>query len=214
MSSQGRGELRRNGVLSWLRASALLALLASPFLVAGCSVPKLSNPFGAGSEESSSASLANDDRLPEMGSAEANNSIGANNSAALNCPQVVAWPNERLRTVYQSGHDGDQDFAVYRGEITKLSRECRFYAGGVVVKYGFAGRVLLGPKGKSGAVTMPVNIRAAGANKQTLATDKLSVRATIPQDQTAGYFSMVREISFPVQIGTRPEDYKIFVALK
>jgi hypothetical protein len=208
MSSQGRGELRRNGVLSWLRSRVLLGLIVSPLLLGGCSVPKLSSPFGAGSEDSSSASLANDGRLPEMGSAE------ANNSAALNCPQVVAWPNERLRTVYQSGHDGDQDFAINRGEITKLSRECRFYAGGVVVKYAFAGRVLLGPKGKPGTVTVPVSIRAAGANRQTLATDKMSVRATIPQGKTAGYFSMVREISFPVQVGTRPEDYKIFMSLK
>jgi hypothetical protein len=36
----------------------------------------------------------------------------------------------------------------------------------------------------------------------------------VPPDQTAGYFSMVREISFPIQVGSRLEDYKIFVALK
>jgi len=40
------------------------------------------------------------------------------------------------------------------------------------------------------------------------------VKVTIPAGRTVGYFSMVREISFPVQAGTRLEDYKIFVALK
>ncbi|MGH6737232.1 MAG: hypothetical protein ACRECX_14325 [Methyloceanibacter sp.] len=182
----------------------------SPVLVLGCGVPKLSNPFGAGSEESAS-SLADDDRLPEMASAET--SSPTHGGSVRGCPQVVAWPNERLLTVYQEGHNGDTMSVVHRGEITKLSRECQYFSGQVVVKYGFAGRVLLGPKGKPGTVTMPVTIRAAGADKQTLATDRMSITATIPQGQPVGYFSMVREISFPIQIGTRPEDYKIFVGL-
>jgi len=195
------------GVLSCLRACRLGILLLCPVLIAGCGVPKISNPFGS-SEDSSAASLANDDRLPEMGEVAANQP----SSGGLNCPQVVSWPNERLLTIYPPGHDGDQKSVIHRGEFTKLSRECRFFPGQVVVKYGFAGRVLLGPKGKPGTVTMPVHIRAAGANKETLATDKMTITTTIPPGQPVGYFSMVREMSFPIQVGTRPEDYKIFVA--
>jgi hypothetical protein len=40
------------------------------------------------------------------------------------------------------------------------------------------------------------------------------VSATIPAGAPVGYFSMVREVSFPIQVGTRPEDYKIFVAFE
>jgi hypothetical protein len=187
-----------------LRVLGLLALLASPVLIAGCGAPKLET----------SAALLNDDKLPEKGDvdmAPADTRPPAQGQA-LNCPQVVAWPNERLRTVYQPGHDGDTMFVIHRGEITKLSRECQFFGSRVVVKYGFAGRVLLGPKGGPGTVTMPVKIRAAGANKETLATDKMSITTTVPQGSPVGYFSMVREIGFPLQVGTRPEDYKIFVA--
>jgi len=57
-----------------------------------------------------------------------------------------------------------------------------------------------------------VNIRVAGSEQKTLATDKMSIATTIPQGDPVGYFSMVREIAFPIQIGTRPEDYKVFVA--
>jgi len=210
MSSQGRGELKRIEFVSWLGACALVVFLVSPVLLGGCGVPKISNPFGAGSDDSSSA-LAADDRLPEM--AEANTST-TETAPSLGCPQVVAWPNERLLTRYQDGHDGDILYVIHRGEITKLSRECQIYSGQVVVKYGFAGRVLLGPKGKPGTVTMPISVRAAGVNKQTLATDKMTITTTIPADKPVGYFSMVRQISFPVQVGTRPEDYKIFVAFK
>jgi hypothetical protein len=101
---------------------------------------------------------------------------------------------------------------VHRGEITKMARECQLFADRVVVKYGFAGRVLLGPKGGPGAVTLGVNVRVAGVQQNILATDKMKVTATIPPGGPAGYFSIVKEISFPVAVGTRPQDYKIFVA--
>ena len=205
MSSRGRVELRRIDVFPWLRACGLSAVLASAAFAVGCS----------GGSENTIPSVLADDKLPDASPSAAPSYASAPaNGMSLNCPQVVAWPNERLLTIYESGHDGDTKFVIHRGELTKLSRECRFYPGRVVVKYGFAGRMLLGPKGRPGRVTMPIKIRAAGANKQTLATDRMSIPATIPQGGTSGYFSMVREISFPIQVGTRPEDYKIFVAIK
>jgi len=211
MSSQGRGELKRIEVHAWLRAAGFCGLLVGLVAVSGCG----GGSTLGGEESTGFASERLPDTLPESPTQPAAApSAAAVDGKALNCPQVVAWPNERLRTTFQSGHDGDQLFVINRGEITKLSRECRFYGGRVVVKYGFAGRVLLGPKGKPGTVTLPVSIRAADVYKATLAQDKMSVRVTVPADQTAGYFSMVREISFPIQVGTRLEDYKIFVALK
>ena len=125
---------------------------------------------------------------------------------------MVAWPRDRLLTVYEAGHVGDQNSVVHRGEITKMARECQLYPDRVIVKYGFAGRVLTGPKGGPGTVTLGVDIRVDGAQRNTLATDKMKVTTTIPPGAPAGYFSMVREIAFPIVVGTRPEDYKIFVA--
>ena len=89
----------------------------------------MSNPFGSGTEERS-ASYSNDDKLPEKGDVDmaAADTMPPAQGQALNCPQVVAWPNERLRTVYQPGHDADAMFVIHRGEITKLSRECQFYS--------------------------------------------------------------------------------------
>jgi hypothetical protein len=201
--------LKPTDILCWSRIGVLGLLVAGGgLLVAGCG--------GGSSLSAESTGFASErlpDTLPETQMA-ATPAAAPPDGKALNCPQVVAWPNERLKTVYQSGHDGDQLYVVHRGEITKLSRECRFIGGRVVVKYGFAGRVLLGPKGRPGTVTLPVSIRAADVYKATLAQDKMSVRVTVPQDKPVGYFSMVREMSFPIQVGARPEDYKIFVALK
>ncbi len=209
MSSQGRGELRRSNALWWRRICRLTGLLVAPLLISGCSVSKFSNPFSAGSPDTS-ASAVTADRLLETAKADSGTDLPGGNSA--HCPEVVAWPRDRLLTIYQPGHVGDNLAVIHRGEITKMARECQVYSDRVVVRYGFAGRVLLGPKGAPGVVTLPVNVRVAGAEQKTLASDKMTISATVPANDPAGYFSMVREIAFPIQIGTRPEDYKIFVA--
>jgi hypothetical protein len=179
--------------------------------VSGCAVSKLSNPFRSGSEDTS-ASVVTEDKLLETAKADASTDFPAGMST--HCPQVVAWPRDRLLTIYQPGHVGDQNSIVHRGEITKMARECQLYSDRVIVKYGFAGRVLLGPKGGPGPVTLGVNVRVAGAQQNTLATDKMNVTTTVPPGNPAGYFSMVREIAFPIVVGTRPEDYKVFVAFE
>ncbi|MHA1516989.1 MAG: hypothetical protein ACTSYK_00135 [Alphaproteobacteria bacterium] len=209
--------MRRIDGLSWLRAVGLYGLMACLPGLAACGGSQISNPFGT-TEATGYSSERLPDSVPESRMAEA--SIAAApaampaNGKSTSCPQVVAWPNERLRTIYQSGHDGDQMYVVNRAEITKLSRECQVYGGQVVVKYGFAGRVLLGPKGRPGRVSIPVSVRAAGPSKQTLATDTMKISATVPANNPVGYFSMVRQMSLPIQYGARLEDYKIFVALK
>ncbi len=196
--------MRRTDARSWLTRCALIGLVAAPAFVSGCSVPRFSNPFGS----------SENDGPPQTSRLETTKVDLANLPAgySANCPQVVAWPRDRLLTVYQPDRVGDTNAVVHRGEITKMARECQLFADRVVVKYGFAGRVLLGPKGGPGAVTLGVNVRVAGTQQNTLATDKMKVTTTIPPGGPAGYFSIVKEISFPVAVGTRPQDYKIFVA--
>jgi len=183
--------------------------MAAAIVLSGCAVSRLASPFGSG-DENASASAVTEDRLMETAKADTGTDLPAGFSA--HCPQVVAWPRDRLLTVYQPGHVGEATAVIHRGEITKMARECQLYSDRVVVKYGFAGRVLLGPKGGPGTVTFAVNIRVGGTGQTTLATDKMNISATIPAGDPAGYFSMVREIAFPIVVGTRPEDYKVFVA--
>ena len=205
--------LRHKDRQYWSRMIGFVTLCAGMAIVSGCG--------GSGTSGFSSERLP--DRLPTIdlpslpssepaaATAPATTSIAGR---ASSCPKVVAWPNEKLRTVYQRGHDGDANFIVYRGEITKLSRECQLTGGRVLVKYGYAGRVLLGPKGHAGSYSLPVSVKATDAYKAQIARDRMTVRVTVPGDQTVGYFSMVRQISLPVRPGTRLEDYKVFVALK
>jgi hypothetical protein len=188
-----------------------MGLIALPMLVSACAVSHFSNPFRSNSEDAAASSV-NADRLLETAKADTGGDFGGGSSS--HCPQVVAWPNDRFLTIYQAGHVGDNLSIVHRGEITKMARECQLYPDRVVVKYGFAGRVLLGPKGTAGPVTLPITIRVANADHKTLANDAVKIATTVPPGNPVGYFSMVKEISFPIVVGTRPEDYKVFVAFE
>jgi hypothetical protein len=52
------------------------------------------------------------------------------------------------------------------------------------------------------------------ADRKVLANDKANVSTIIPTENPVGYFSMVKEITFPISMGMRPEDYKVFVAFE
>jgi len=201
--------LRRLHALRWLAVGRAALALVVPVLLSACAVSSISSPFKSGSADDAASSV-NADRLLETAKSDTGQEVAA--SGAAHCPQVVAWPHDRLLTVYEPGHNGDSLSIVHRGEITKLARECQLYSDRVVVRYGFAGRVLLGPKGQAGVVNLPVRVQVAGTDKKVLAKDAMKLTATIPAGNPVGYFSMVREISFPVIVGSRPEDYKIFVA--
>ena len=181
-----------------------------PMLVSACAVSHISNPFRSG--EADLPALPDQNRMLAAAKADAAGADASLNGASSHCPQVVAWPHDRLLTIYEPGHVGDTQAIMHRGEITKMARECELFPDHIVVKYGVAGRVLLGPKGHPGLVTLPVSIKVADADHKVLAKDAAKVSTTIPQENPVGYFSVVKEISFPITMGTRPEDYKVFVA--
>ncbi|MFD0988387.1 hypothetical protein [Methyloligella solikamskensis] len=219
------------------------AILAMPVVLSGCAVGSLSNPFNkndsadapplppstlpqnvtgsapapsSGMPEAPVAPVAQaQTSAPPAGAPSTNPGLATLPSGqAANCPEVVSWPQDRLVTVYQSGHSGEAMAIRHRGELTKLSRECRVYGNRMTVRYGIAGRVLLGPKGSPGTVSLPVSIRVAAADQRIIQSNSIRVSASVPAGNPVGYFSTVQEVSFPVTTGTRPQDYKIYVGLK
>lgn len=204
--------MRRSCVLWLLPICRAGSLLSAALLLSACAVSSLSNPFKSGDQP---LPPATQDGMLAQAKADAPQMAQLTDTGdSLHCPQVVAWPHDRLLTIYADGRVGDTQAIMHRGEITKLSRQCQIYGDRVVVKYGFAGRVLLGPKGAPGQVTLPVSVKVADADRKVLAKDKGSVTTIVPTENPVGYFSMVKEISFAVTMGTRPEDYKVFVAFE
>ena len=71
--------------------------------------------------------------------------------------------------------------------------------------------MLLGPRGKSGNVTLPLNIFVTDAKREKIATDTLKVDVQVAVDNPIGYFSAVKTVTFAIPEGTRPGEYEVFV---
>lgn len=173
---------------------------------------QITSPFGSSEEEEVDLDAAvSEDRLLEA--ARTDNAGGMNMaSAAANCPRFTAKPGDRLLTIYEIGRVGDGLAIRHRGEITKTARECRISSDEVNIKYGFAGRVLLGPSGSPGNYNLPVRVYVADRSNEVVASQDMRLSVNITEDNPIGYFSQVREISVPLPRGVPPSDYKVFVA--
>ena len=138
----------------------------------------------------------------------------SNINVAHGCPRFQVWARDSDITPYADGQIGDGLAVIYRGEITRTARECRIEPGRVTVKYGFSGRVLLGPRGQAQRVTLPVQIFVTDAKRERIAADKLSVTADVSLENPIGYFSQVRTVTFNIPQGTRPGEFEVFVGFE
>ena len=180
-------------------------------LVSGCGVSQITSPFRSEEKRPDWEPVVNEARLLEAARTDTSGEISIE-TAITGCPKFTIWPRDKLLTVYDVGRAGDGLAIQYRGELTKTARECRIQPNQITVKYGFAGRVLLGPRGRPGPVRMPVKIHLTDRERNIISTQNLVIDVTIPNDKPVGYFSAVRETTFQIAPGVPPGDYKLFVA--
>jgi hypothetical protein len=201
--------------------AAGLRLLGLGFIaatVAGCGVSMPS--VGDGGIFSSSKKADGSSWTPiitedSMLAAARTNSDGPIEMAAANgCPQMQVEGGQRYITFFEGNRVGDTNSVINRGEITKTARECQLGGGAVQVKYGIAGRVLLGPKGKPGTITLPVTMQVLDKAKNKVKSEPFTVTVTITRENPLSYFSLVRDVTIPVKEGGVPQDYSISIAFE
>lgn len=189
-------------------------------ILAGCSlgsVPSFGDLGGSvfGSSEkkkevTTSEKLLSEDRLLAEAKQEVT-ALSQDAKQASLCTKFRIWDAERFLTVYDVGRYGDGLAVRYRGELTKAARECVLQPGTAHVKVGFAGRVLLGPKGQAGQVNLPLHIYLTDKKGKILKNIKISVPVTIENGKPIGYFSMVKKIDIPLTEGRSGKDFRLFV---
>jgi hypothetical protein len=167
--------------------------------------------FGSKKSANTDVGSVNQDQLLAAAKTDNGALAGIGGEVAHGCPRFQVWSRDGYVTVYEAGHIGDALAVMHRGEITKTARECYIEPGRVTVKYGFSGRVLLGQKGKSGHVALPVTVFVADAKREKVATEKMRVEVNVALDNPIGYFSVVRSVSFNIPEGSRPGEFEVFV---
>ncbi len=214
--SSGRGFVTQ-AVCKALVSSARCIVLAGLLSTLGaCGMSSLTSGMGSGwfgGKKTTAVDVdsVSKDKLLDAAKADSGTLTNISGSVAYGCPRFQVWARDGYVTVYEAGRIGDGLAVMHRGEITKTARECSIEPGRVTVKYGFSGRVLLGQKGNSGRVSLPVNIFVTDAKRQKIATEKARVDVDVALDDPIGYFSLVRQLSFDIPEGSRPGEYEVYV---
>jgi hypothetical protein len=196
---------------SLVRPIAFSALLA---VLGGCGMSSLTSGIGGGwlgGGKSADSASVDQDQLLAAAKTETGSLGTLGSDVAHGCPRFQVWSRDGYVTVYENGRVGDGLAVMHRGEITKTARECSVEPGQVTVKYGFSGRVLLGQKGRTGRVTLPINVFVTDAKRQKVVSDNARVTVDIAIDNPIGYFSVVREVTFRIPEGSRPGEYEVYV---
>jgi hypothetical protein len=194
---------------------AAVAALASA--LGGCGMSSLTSGIGGGwfggqNKTKADVSSVNQEQLLAAAQNDAGSTSSIGGEVAHGCPRFQVWSREGHVTIYEQGRVGDGLAVMHRGEITKTARECHIEPGQVSVKVGFSGRVLLGPKGAGGRVSLPVNVFVTDAKRAKIVTDKVKVDVDVALERPIGYFSIVRTLTFAIPEGTRPGEYEVFVS--
>ena len=77
------------------------------------------------------------------------------------CPPVQVRSGTSTLEVYERGHERDQNYVRYLASIGQTARECTLVGDTLTIKVGVAGRVVAGPKGSAGNITLPIRIAVA-----------------------------------------------------
>lgn len=192
-------------------ATAILAALT----LSGCGMGSITSGLGTsvlgGGSSSGSTSVSEQDLIAaaKAGGDTTPSFSGADSQPG--CPRFVTWPRDSYITIYEPGRVGDGLAIMHRGEITKTARECHMNGSQVTVRYGFSGRILLGPRGNSGPISLPINVFVTDAKRERIMTDNLRVDASVAVENPIGYFSAVREVTFSVPEGSRPGEFEVYV---
>lgn len=74
------------------------------------------------------------------------------------CPQVSLREGTSSFRTYQQGGDGDASRVIYQAAIADVTRSCSYNGSQVTMNVAVAGRIVPGPQGRTGAITMPIRI--------------------------------------------------------
>ncbi|MDZ4790599.1 MAG: hypothetical protein SGJ17_05230 [Hyphomicrobiales bacterium] len=191
-----------------------ISLAFSVLALAGCGVPTLSSAFKGGIFDSDKPKpqTAWTPQVTEanlIAAAQTNAPQPDTGAANVDCPKFFVAPVDKVITIYEAGRLNDNQYVMHRGEITKTSRECQISGNAMIVRYGFAGRVILGPKGRPGALTLPAVVQVTDQAKAKVKADSVKIQVQISLEDPVAYFSIVRQIEFPIAGGAAAKDYRL-----
>ncbi len=102
----------------------------------------------------------------------------------------------------------------YQASLGQMARECAILGESMTIKVGVEGRVLVGPKGAAGSMTVPIRMALVqeGPQPRSIWTKFYSVPVVIPQGQSGAAFTQVEDdLTFALPPNKNTSNYVIYV---
>jgi hypothetical protein len=102
----------------------------------------------------------------------------------------------------------------YQASLGQMARECAILGESMTIKVGVEGRVLVGPKGAAGSMTVPIRMALVqeGPQPRSVWTKFYSVPVVIPQGQSGAAFTQVEDdLTFALPSNKNTSNYVIYV---
>jgi hypothetical protein len=205
----------------------IAAVLAVALLASGCSGggnlfggPSASTPAAAPAAapapgSSGSGNFLRDDVASFFaGSSDKSPQPVAGASPDVECPYIQIREGASTLNV-STGGDNAAMSLKYQGTFVRAARQCAVVAGQMVIKIGVEGRIILGPQGGPGQVTVPLRIaivdETPSATKPIL-TKLILIPVAIRTPDDNPIFAHVEDnLAFPMPSSSALENYIIYI---
>jgi hypothetical protein len=198
----------------------MIGAVAALALLAGCSTYDSlvgSKPTSSAPAPASSSSSSFTERFSNWVLGAPSTTVAAGPGAGpadLDCPTVEI--RQGAATYSQSAVDnGSAALSLrYQANFVRNARECALHGGNVTLKVGIEGRVILGPAGETGTVTLPVRLAVVreGVEPKVIWTKFYMVPVVLPPGQSNITFTQVEEdMTFPMPSANEFDAYVVYV---
>jgi hypothetical protein len=152
----------------------------------------------------------------------ANNSVSASSSTKvaqaaqpdLNCPGVEVRRGAATLTVGPTGERTAMTLK-YQASFVRLARECSTVEGNMVMKVGVEGRIVLGPAGSPGQVSVPLRfavVEETPSGMRAITTKFINVPAEVGPSGNSAFVYVEEALSFPIPTpATALDEYLVYV---
>ncbi|MBX3522425.1 MAG: hypothetical protein KF826_11850 [Xanthobacteraceae bacterium] len=176
-------------------------------LLAGCStVENVMGPIGNMGDIFKQGPAPNDPDNPN-----ANPNAQTQVNADENCPGATI--RQGASAWAQNAGQGPTNVR-YQASIVQIARECAVLGDTMTIKVGIEGRLLVGPKGGPGNVTVPLRIALVqeGPQPRPIISKFYAVNVSVPQGSTQVPFTQVEDdLTFPLPADKNLEKYVVYV---
>jgi hypothetical protein len=139
---------------------------------------------------------------------------GAPSAPPIECPGVDYRQGAATLAVNSPGSENAALGLRYQASFVQTARECIVRGGALTIKVGVQGRIVVGPAGGPGQVSIPLRYALVreGLEPRTLWTKLFMVPVTIPDNQlNLPWLHVEEEMTVPLPPGDELEAYVVYI---